>query len=80
MGARCQNCLLHGRLSSVAVGHACVDPDPCPKCGGPRTLRVVEVYSQGGALRVWEPCVQCRRLRQQWQELQVQNHERNRAQ
>lgn len=58
--SRCANCFLQGRQAEQRVGHRCVDVDPCPRCGGPMTLLVVEVYAEGGSLREREPCQQCR--------------------
>ena len=58
----CSNCALFGREVPAVRGHTCVDVDPCPKCGGPRMLRVVEVYARGGVLREMT-CRHCSRQR-----------------
>lgn len=60
----CRNCALLGREARCHVGHTCVDIDPCERCGGPRMLRVTEVFAAGGATRE-RSCEGCRRQQRQ---------------
>lgn len=57
----CTRCLYFGLESPLQVGHSCVDPDPCKRCGGPRSVRVVSRDARGW-LSVTVPCVQCKAI------------------
>jgi len=60
----CTNCAWVGHRALSVLGHACVDVDPCERCGGARMLRVIAIAAEGGVTRE-RTCEQCRRQRRE---------------